>query len=81
MFQLKTRTCVDGLVVANTWAWPMTGIQIEVFSHLLGGPLGRLLIGRFNLFVNALVPAGHRLRKPPAAEMAHYRQALNSRPA
>jgi haloalkane dehalogenase len=42
----------------------------------MGGPLGRLLISRFNLFVNTMIPAGHRLRKPTAAEMAHYRQAL-----
>ncbi|MGP3964617.1 hypothetical protein ACTWPT_52540 [Nonomuraea sp. 3N208] len=43
---------------------------------LHGGPLGRLLVRQFNLFVNAMVPAGHRLRKPTADEMAHYRTAL-----
>lgn len=67
----------EGLVLANTWAWPITGdLHFEVFSHLMGGPLGRLLISRFNLFVNAMIPAGHRLRKPTAVEMVHYRQAL-----
>jgi haloalkane dehalogenase len=45
----------------------------------LGGPLGRLLGRQFNLFVNTMIPAGHRLRKPTAAEMAHYRMALDTR--
>jgi pimeloyl-ACP methyl ester carboxylesterase len=67
----------EGLVLANSWAWPITGdLHFEVVSHLMGGPLGRLLISRSNLFVNALIRAEHRLRKPTAAEMAHYRQAL-----
>lgn len=44
----------------------------------MGGPLGRLLIERLNLFVNVMVPAGHRRRRPTAAEMHHYRQALPS---
>ncbi len=70
-------TAFEGLVLANTWGWPITGDRrFEVVSHLMGGPLGRLLITRFNLFVNVLIPAGHRLRKPSPAEMAHYHQAL-----
>ncbi|WP_433337859.1 alpha/beta fold hydrolase [Spirillospora sp. CA-294931] len=67
----------DGLVLANTWGWPITGApHVHVLSHMMGGPLGRVLIRRFNLFVNAMVPAGHRLRKPTADEMVHYRKAL-----
>lgn len=67
----------DGLVLANTWAWPVTGDPwFELASHLLGGPLGRMLIRRFNVLVNVLVPAGHRLRRLSAAELAHYRAAL-----
>jgi haloalkane dehalogenase len=67
----------EGLVLANTWAWPLNGdLPVELVSRLLGGPVGRELIRRFNLFVNAMIPAGHRLRKPTPEEMAHYRQAL-----
>ena len=67
----------EGLVLANTWAWPMTGdLPIEVASRLVGGPIGRMLIRRFNLFVNAMIPVGHRLRKLTTAEMTHYRNAL-----
>lgn len=68
----------DGLVLANTWAWPIDALPVQLASRLLGGPLGRLLIGQFNLFVNAMIPAGHRLRKPTDDEMAHYRNALTA---
>lgn len=72
-------TAFDRLVLANTWAWPITGApHVTLASHLMGGPLGRLLIRQFNLFVNAMIPAGHQLRKPTADEMGHYRKALAS---
>ncbi|MEV6253205.1 alpha/beta fold hydrolase [Nocardia sp. NPDC051911] len=67
----------ERLVLANTWAWPMNGdLRAELASRLMGGPAGRELIRRFNLFVNALIPAGHKRRKPFPTEMAHYREAL-----
>jgi haloalkane dehalogenase len=67
----------ERLVLANTWAWPLGGdLPVELASRLLGGPVGRELTRRLNLFVNAMIPIGHRLRKPTADEMAHYRQAL-----
>jgi haloalkane dehalogenase len=72
------RGVFDGLVLANTWGWPTSGAQAQLASHLIGGPAGRLLIRQFNLFVNAAIPAGHRLRKPTSHEMAHYRQAMSS---
>jgi haloalkane dehalogenase len=66
-----------GLVLGNTWAWPVNGdLHFEVFSRLMGGPIGRVLIRHLNLFVNVMVPAGHRRRRLSAAEMAHYRAAL-----
>jgi haloalkane dehalogenase len=68
---------VAGLVIANTWAWPLNGVpKVEVMSRLMGGPLGRFAIKRFNLFVNATLPMGHRLRKLTAAEMDQYRSAF-----
>jgi haloalkane dehalogenase len=39
----------DGLVLANTWAWPMNGdLRAELGSRLMGGPVGRQLIRRAN---------------------------------
>lgn len=68
----------DRLVVGNTWAWPTEALHVKIMSHVMGGPIGSLLIRQFNLFVNAMIPAGHRLRKPTAGEMAHYQKALAS---
>ncbi|QLY27990.1 alpha/beta fold hydrolase [Nocardia huaxiensis] len=69
----------DRFVLANTWAWPLNGIlHFEAFSRLLGGPAGRFLVRRFNLLVNTFIPTGHRRRKPTAAEMTHYRRALDT---
>jgi haloalkane dehalogenase len=62
------------LIIGNTWAWPVNGDPHFVwFARLLGGPLGRLLIARFNLFVNVLVPKGHTHRRLTPAELHHYR--------
>ncbi|GAB11579.1 haloalkane dehalogenase [Gordonia araii NBRC 100433] len=66
-------------VIANTAGWPADDLSTWLVSHAMGGPIGRLLIQRFNLFVNAMIPAGHRLRKPSDDEMAHYRNALDTR--
>jgi haloalkane dehalogenase len=45
---------------------------------MMGDAVGRELIERFNLFVNLMIPAGHRRRKLSNAEMAHYRSALGT---
>ncbi len=68
------------LVIANTWAWPVNGdLHFELFSHLTGELVGRELIRRLDLFVNVMIPAGHRRRKPSAAGMVQYRLALGTR--
>ncbi len=68
----------DRLVLSNTWAWPVGAPLVQVMSHVMGGPIGRLLIRQFNLFVNVMIPVGHRLSKPTGNEMAHYQKALDS---
>lgn len=69
----------DRLVLANTWAWPVNGeLHFEAFGRIVGGLPMRFLVRRLNLLVNAFIPTGHRRRKPTAAEMNHYRQALGT---
>lgn len=68
----------DRLVLTNTWAWPVSDPVVQLMSHVLGNPIGRLLIRRLNLFVNLMIPIGHRLAKPSAEQMAHYQKALDS---
>ncbi len=63
-----------------TWAWPANGdLHFELFSRTVGGLVGRELIRRLNLFVEVMVPLGHRMRRLPSAELDHYRAALPSR--
>lgn len=67
------------LVLANTWAWPVNGdFHFEWYSRIIGGPPARFLTRRLNFLVNALIPVGHRRRKPTAVEMTHYRRALDT---
>ncbi|WP_395306850.1 alpha/beta fold hydrolase [Mycobacterium sp. AMU20-3851] len=72
----QRRAAFDRVVVANTWAWPTEAVAAQVMSRVVGSPAGRFLIRRFNLFVQAMIPAGHRFRKPCPTEMAHYQRAL-----
>ena len=68
------------LVIANTWAWPVgDDFHFVAFSRLMGGPLGRFLITRRNLFVNRVMPAAVGDRRCLTAEvMDHYRHAQPS---
>jgi haloalkane dehalogenase len=70
----------DRLVLTNTWAWPVGAAFVQIMSHVMGSPIGRLLIRQLNLFVNVMIPIGHRLTKPTTEQMAHYQNALD-RPA
>ncbi len=69
----------ESLVLTNTWAWPVGDPVVQMMSHVMGSPpVGRLLIRQLNLFVNVMIPIGHRLSKPTSAQMEHYKKALDS---
>ena len=74
----KRPEAFDRLVLTNTWAWPVSDPLVQIMSHVMGSPIGRLLIRQLNLFVNLMIPVGHRLTKPTAAQMDHYKHALDS---
>jgi haloalkane dehalogenase len=66
-----------GVVLSNTWAWPVNGNPgFEKFSALMGGPLGRFGSKYLNAFVNVLVPLSHKKRRLTHAEMNQYRKPL-----
>ncbi len=76
---LRAPERLQGLVLGNTWAWPVNGdLHFEIFSRVMGGAIGRMLIMRFNMFVNLMIPAGHRRRKLTEPEMRHYKLALDT---
>ncbi|WP_410766718.1 alpha/beta fold hydrolase [Haloferax sp. DFSO60] len=50
---------VRGLVVMNTWMWPVgDDPHFSRFSRLLGSRVGRLLCERFDLFTRVVMPMG-----------------------
>lgn len=63
----------DAFVIANTWAWPKSDPGTQIFSRLLGGPLGGHLILKRNFFVEKILPGGVRLRNLPETVMNAYR--------
>jgi haloalkane dehalogenase len=58
---------VRGLVVANTWAWPDDRLRVRLFSALLGGPLGGLLVERLNLMLRLYLP--FNLKRGPLTDV------------
>jgi len=60
-------------VIANTWAWPKSDPGTQLFSRLLGGPIGRRLIANRNFFVEKALPGGVRKVSLPEAVMNAYR--------
>lgn len=52
-------------VIGNTWGWPKSDPGTQVFSRLLGGPIGRYLILRKNFFVERIIPSGRAAEAAP----------------
>lgn len=60
-------------VIGNTWAWPKTDPSTQVFSRVLGGPIGGYLILQRNFFVEKLLPGNVKRVKLSAEVMDAYR--------
>jgi haloalkane dehalogenase len=60
-------------VIGNTWAWPKTDPGTQLFSRLMGGPIGGYLILRRNFFVEKILPNNVKRRKLSEVEMAACR--------
>ncbi|NDJ77371.1 MAG: alpha/beta fold hydrolase, partial [Chloroflexi bacterium] len=69
---------VQRLVILNTWLWPVDDDwYYRAFSGIVGGPLGRLLCRRINLFVRFVVPTAYGDRRKLTKEIhRHYFDAL-----
>ncbi|KAB1187720.1 MULTISPECIES: alpha/beta fold hydrolase [Haloferax] len=68
---------VRGLVVMNTWMWPVNDDpHFARFSRLLGGRIGRELCERYDLFTRVIMPMGFADRsKFTKAAREQYRLA------
>jgi haloalkane dehalogenase len=69
---------VARFIVMNTWAWPVNDdFHYVSFSAFMGGPIGRLLIKRFNFFVTSFMRGafGDKSKLSDHAHQ-HYKDAL-----
>jgi haloalkane dehalogenase len=60
-------------VIGNTWAWPRSDLATQVFSRVLGGPIGGYLIQQQNFFVEQILRRAFRRTTLSDAEMNAYR--------
>jgi haloalkane dehalogenase len=63
----------SAFVIGNTWAWPKADLGTQVFSRLLGGPVGGYLIQRRNVFVEKIIPGNVKRHQLAPAVMSAYR--------
>jgi haloalkane dehalogenase len=63
----------SAFVIGNTWAWPKADPGTQVFSRLLGGPIGGYLIQRRNVFVEKIIPRNVKRHKLAPEVMNAYR--------
>jgi haloalkane dehalogenase len=63
----------SAFVIGNTWAWPKSDPGTQVFSRVLGGPIGGYLILQRNFFVEKILPTNVKRRKLSPAVMDAYR--------
>jgi haloalkane dehalogenase len=69
---------VKNLVINNTWLWPVNRDPYYIaFSSFMGGPVGRLLIKRYNFFAGTLLKKlyGDKSRLTPEIHR-HYLEPL-----
>lgn len=69
---------IAGIVIMNTWAWPVNhDWYYMAFSGFVGGPIGRMLIRRYNFFARSIMRQayGDRDQLVPAVH-EHYLRAL-----
>lgn len=71
-FSVRHPDRVRAFVVGNTWAWPIDKPGPTVFSRVLGGPPGRPLVRRLNVFSKVFIPKGMNKRELTEAEHAMY---------
>jgi haloalkane dehalogenase len=70
---------VRAVVVGNTWAWPDNRMVPRLFSALLGGPPGALLVDRLDLMLRLYLPMNLKRGRLSPAERAAYEGPFHGR--
>ena len=68
---------IKGLVMGNTWAWPLKRPGQKLFSLFMGGIIGRAMAKSFNGVWHAFMRLGF-INKPSKAELVMYEAPFKS---
>ena len=71
-FATKYPHIVKGMVIGNTWAWPLQRIGQKMFSHLMGGILGRWMARSFHGVWHVFMKKGF-IKSPSKEELQMYK--------
>ncbi|PCJ82559.1 MAG: alpha/beta hydrolase [Bacteroidetes bacterium] len=63
---------IKGIVLGNTWAWPLKRLGQKLFSHALGGFIGRWIAKYFNGAWHVFMKKGF-LKSPSKEELMMYK--------
>jgi len=63
---------VRGMVLGNTWAWPLKRFGQKMFSHIMGGFIGRWMARSFNGVWHVFMKKGF-VKPPSNRELAMYK--------
>ncbi len=76
---LKDPSKVKGVILGNTWAWPLKGsFGIELFSNVMGGRFGRFYARHFNGVWRFFMSKGFT-NKPSKQERAMYKAPFHTK--
>ena len=68
----------DGFIIGNTWAWPLEGQRrYEIFSGLMGGPIGRWVNNAYNGVVHIFLKRGMVSSVDDHAYAGYFQTFLN----
>ena len=77
-YAVKYPERIKSIIITNTWMWSVKGVfHYEMFSRLMGGFIGRVLIKRYNFFVKILMKRMFRSNISPNIHQ-HYINPLRN---
>jgi haloalkane dehalogenase len=68
----KNPELIKGMVLGNTWAWPLKRFGQIIFSHIMGGSIGKWMARSFNGVWHVFMKKGF-IKPPSKKELAMYK--------
>lgn len=71
---------IKAIVINNTWCWPVNhDLHYILFSGLMGGPMGRFMIRKYNIFAGKLLKTNYGTKTKLTPEIhRHYTEPFKN---